>query len=106
MIPRRRKPCNDCGITKGLAAFHRHPKNLDGHVGTCKVCKRRYDAERQVLKAETIRAYRKSPARAADTKRRLEAWLDTPAGRESRRITKRIYRSHRRAMACPASVGA
>jgi hypothetical protein len=97
-----RKPCKDCGAVKALSAFHRHPNTRDGRVATCRLCKRRYDAERQALKAEAIRAYRKTSARAADTKRRLAAWLKTPAGRESRRITRRIYRAHKRAQAVAA----
>lgn len=50
------KPCKACGVTKPLDGFYRHPKNADGHLGSCKDCtKERVRRHRRAN--EHVRAY-------------------------------------------------
>lgn len=101
----RGKPCRECGVWKPLAGFYRHPSTRDGRENICKVCKRVYEAERRVLKAPEIRAYRaeyeRRPERIAARNARFRAYIKTPRGRESRRLTQRAYRAFKRATGSP-----
>ena len=36
------KPCRDCGITKPLTNFYKHPEMRDGHLHSCKECRKGY----------------------------------------------------------------
>ncbi len=40
------KICKDCGIKKPLDEFHRNVGRADGHVNSCKICRRNYWANR------------------------------------------------------------
>jgi hypothetical protein len=37
------KICTKCNIKKDFIEFHKHPTCLDGFVGTCKSCKKKYE---------------------------------------------------------------
>lgn len=53
------KQCRQCGETKPLDEFYRHPAMGDGHLNHCKVCKRAYQAERHAeIMADPVLAER------------------------------------------------
>lgn len=76
------KSCKECGTTKPLSEFGKHPNMKDGHINTCKPCKLAYDTRYRAENRERVleggrrryrtpkyterrAAYMKSPARAA-----------------------------------------
>lgn len=86
------KPCRTCKRILSLGQFYRHPSTADGRLSDCKACKRAYEAEQRILKAERIREYRQEyerrPERIQAKQAWRAAWIKTPRGRESRRITQ------------------
>ncbi len=40
------KPCIDCGEVKPLDEFYRHPRMSDGHLNSCKDCRKAYQRSR------------------------------------------------------------
>lgn len=51
----RKKRCKDCEELKELSEFYEHPGMKDGHLNTCKDCKRSYARKHD----EKVRAERK-----------------------------------------------
>lgn len=103
--PRARKQCNDCKAEKPLGCFHRCRTTRDGRVGTCKLCKRAYDAERRQYKADRLRAvkaaWRARPEVKVKERAYHAAWRKSPRGRECLRIARRIQRAAARAAIPP-----
>jgi ribosomal protein S27AE len=46
------KTCSDCGATKNLDEFYRHPQMADGRLGSCKECRLRYAKQRRQEKMQ------------------------------------------------------
>lgn len=72
------KQCFKCGETKDLAAFYRHPRMADGHLGKCKECTKRDVKARYDSEPEKIRGYERKrfadigrKARVAEYRRNL-----------------------------------
>jgi hypothetical protein len=87
----RRKTCKDCGAEKPLREFYRHAHYADGHMNTCKACKRVYVAENVELKFEQYRATKRlRDARPENVAKRV-AYRRTPRGRASHRASCRRY---------------
>src|SRR4249919_1523807 len=42
------KTCNDCGLTKPQSEFYKHPMMADGHLGSCKSCRRAYARHQRI----------------------------------------------------------
>ncbi len=51
------KPCKDCGITKSLSAFYKHKMMADGHLNSCKECKKAYQTKHREENVEAAREY-------------------------------------------------
>lgn len=60
------KACNECGEEKPLTEFHRNAKSKDGHLNSCKPCRKIYSDK-----------YRKSESAKENRKR----YLSSPEGR-------------------------
>lgn len=97
-----RRTCTACGVEKRLGDFYRHPSGKDGHESRCKVCRRREANELREMKGDLYRERARARyATDAEYRRRKlasqRAWVKTPEGRESRRLTQRAYRAIQRA---------
>jgi hypothetical protein len=98
----RRKACRDCGAVKLLRHFYRHPTYSDGHMNSCKVCKRAYAREMHELKRDQILA-RKRVYSATPAQRAARAlYAASPRGREVMNRARREYRAFQR-IALPES---
>ncbi len=51
------KPCKDCGVTKPLAAYYKHKMMADGHLNSCKECKKAYQVKPREENVEAAREY-------------------------------------------------
>lgn len=97
-----RKTCTSCGIEKRLGDFYKHKTGKHGRESRCKICKRAEVAENRELKRDMLRAqqrlrYATDADYRARVLARVRAYVKTPKGRESRRITQRAYRAFLRA---------
>lgn len=92
----RRKVCKDCGAAKWQSAFYRHPNYADGHMNTCKQCKRQQVKENRELKWEHYREMkRRWSSRPENVAKRL-AYRRTARGTEIHRASCRRYVRFRR----------
>lgn len=104
--PKPRKHCSRCGESKTLNQFYRHPSGVNGYDARCKMCARAAVKENRELKAEVYRE-RERERYAADPEYRARklaycaVYQKTARGRESRRISQRVYRAWRRATGAP-----
>lgn len=99
-----RKVCAACGVEKRLGDFYRNRLAKDGHEGKCKACRRAYMSEYREANAEAAREqqrrrYATDPEYRAHKLAYVREYVKTERGRESRRITQRIYRAFQRAQA-------
>lgn len=99
-----RRTCTGCGVEKRLGDFYRHPSGRDGRESRCKVCKRAEiaalrEAKGDVYLEQQRQRYATDPEYRARKFAQARAYPKTPTGRESRRITQRVYRAFRRARA-------
>lgn len=53
------KPCRDCGVTKLLTDFYKHPQMTDGYLNSCKDCRKTYVKKNYADKLPEKRAYEK-----------------------------------------------
>lgn len=51
------KCCIECGVSKPLTEFYAHPMMHDGHLGTCKECKKAASKARYRDKRDDVREY-------------------------------------------------
>ena len=51
------KVCKDCGETKDLSAFSLHSKMKDGHINSCKACRKIYSKEHRKLNSTYYKEY-------------------------------------------------
>lgn len=78
------KPCIECGATKPLADYYKHPQMADGTLGVCKAChKRRMKVRR--LTNPNVQQYDRErhqrPERKAASHANSDRWNKTnPAG--------------------------
>lgn len=56
------KSCKDCGVVKSLGEFYEHPRMADGHLNSCKECKKLY-ARSKPYDAEYERQRAQKPER-------------------------------------------
>lgn len=103
-----RRTCTCCGVEKRLGDFYRHARGPAGRETQCKVCRRRKVYENRELKrdvyCERARArYASDPEYRARKRASWLAWVRTPQGRESRRITQRAARAFKRALSTSAT---
>lgn len=93
MTTHRRQRCTGCEVVKAhtLRNFYRSKTGKYGLRIKCKECVRKDVYENRALKADHYNAYyqrrNREPARVAYK----QAWNRTARGRESKRLTNRIY---------------
>lgn len=89
----RRKCCVGCGAEKVVSRrnFYRCKYGADGYRSKCIDCVRRDVYENRALKADYYRAYYRRRNQEAARRAATAAWKKTPAGRESSRLSNRIY---------------
>lgn len=54
------KTCKTCGEEKPLSAFYKHPQMADGHLNSCKACRRAYALRHQRENREAYNARHKA----------------------------------------------
>lgn len=71
------KNCRDCGVTRPLGDFYAHPRMADGHLNSCKECRKGFarkhrQANEHVRTLDAIR--RQDPSRRAYQRNLAKAW--------------------------------
>lgn len=105
-VPQQRK-CTKCRRTLMLAkGFYRHQRGRDGYTSHCRRCIRQRVANHRDGNIEQVRAqararYATDPEFRAKRAAYYAQYRKTARGRESRRITQRVYRATLRAEGRP-----
>lgn len=97
-----RKVCRECGAEKHLGQFYRCKQNVDGHMGKCKECHKRYVNENRELKREHYaskrREYLADPVNRARHYERIRRWRQTERGKaimaEGRKVWNVCHPEH------------
>jgi 5-methylcytosine-specific restriction endonuclease McrA len=93
------KPCIDCGEVKPLSAFYRDPRRSDGHVSSCKVCRRAYQMNRPPEAiAEIERRRTQNPANPANPARKAHLARNLKKWRQENPTKAAVQRDRNRAM--------
>lgn len=96
MSAHRRKPCKDCGEVLTIRQFYRHPSYADGHMNTCKVCKRVQVRENEELKEEAYRALKREISARPYYRAQREAYQRSERGIQVHRAACRRYHKVKR----------
>lgn len=86
--------CVGCGVDKAhtLRNFYACKTGRYGLRIKCKECTKREVNENRALKVEHYRAYWQRRNREPARRAAMVAWRNTPKGRESHRLSNRMYR--------------
>lgn len=87
----RCKPCKDCHRVLTLRHFYRHASHRDGHMNSCKECKRRQSRETYELKWRYYRAQQSRRSASPKYRAQRAAYAKTIRGREVHRAARRRY---------------
>ena len=83
------KRCRTCGRRKPLSAFYAHPDMADGHLHSCKECRKAYARSRigPASRAADRRRYRRSKSRREQIHAQARRWIaSNPKGRRAHNI--------------------
>lgn len=73
------KVCKDCGFNKPLSEFYKHPLMTDGHLGSCKECRRSYARQHRADDPEVRdrdNARSKTTARREHLRANAKRWIE------------------------------
>ena len=65
------KTCKECGETKPLSMFYKHPRMLDGHLNICIDCKKRHARDRYKIMSKSESWMESERVRHRDKYKRL-----------------------------------
>jgi len=91
MSAHRRKACKDCGEVLTLRQFYRHPSYRDGHMNTCKRCKRKAVTDNRELKFEQYREQKRQISARPKYRAQRAAYAKSERGRTVHRASCRRY---------------
>ena len=89
--PLPRKTCRDCGASKCIRDFYRHPSYADGREGICKRCKIRAVAENCEMKSDYYREQKRLRSARPENVAKRKAYAQSPRGRAVHRASCRRY---------------
>jgi hypothetical protein len=78
------KKCKGCGELKYISEFYEHPATKDGHLGSCKECKKKYARSYEKTDAGKLVEKRRNskPERQSNIAKTTRAWqIENPEKR-------------------------
>lgn len=93
------KSCIDCGEVKPLSAFYSHPLTADGHLGSCKECRKSYmrgRAKTGLTHAIDYKRFHENPKRRAEQFEQSKSWAKRyPERRKAQNFVSNAIRDGR-----------